>query len=139
MARKPAGKTQAHPGAAGTPLVEWIAGALGLALVILTLGVIGREALFGDRSPPSVTIEARTVHAVQDGWRAQIEVVNSGGSPAAAVVVEGELTLAGQPPETAEATFDYVPDHSRRQGGLFFRQDPRAGHLALRAKGYTEP
>ena len=139
MARKPAGKTQAHRGATGTPLVEWIAGALGLVLVILTLGVIGREALFGDRSPPSVTVEARAVQAVQGGWLAQIEVVNGGGSPAAAVAVEGELTLPGRPPETAEATFDYVPDHSRRQGGLFFRQDPRSGRLTLRAKGYTEP
>ena len=137
MAGKPAAKTS--PGAQGTPLVEWIAGAVGLVLVLLTLAVIGREALFGDRSPPAVTVAARAVHAAPGGWLVEIEVINSGGSPAAQVIVEGELTLAGQPPETAEASFDYVPDHSRRRGGLFFAQDPRAGRLDLRAKGYTEP
>jgi uncharacterized protein (TIGR02588 family) len=127
------------PGAQGTPLLEWIAGAIGGVLVLVTLGVIGHEALFGDPSPPSVTVEAREVHAVKGGWLVEVEVINMGGSPAAAVVIEGELTPTGQPPETAEATFDYVPDHSRRRGGLFFSHDPRAGQLTLRAKGFTEP
>lgn len=136
MARKPA---KASPGAPGTPLVEWIAGALGLVLVLLTLGVIGHEALFGDPSPPSITVEAREVHAVKGGWLLEVEAINEGGSPAAGVAVEGELALAGRDPETAETTFDYVPDHSRRRGGLFFTQDPRTAPLTLRAKGFTEP
>lgn len=136
-ARKPSGKTTS--GAEGTPLLEWIAGGLGLVLVLLTGGVIGHEALFGDPSPPAVTVEASGVRAVQGGWLVEIEAVNSGGSPASQVSVEGELTLPGQPPETAGADFDYVPDHSRRGGGLFFTHDPRAGRLALRARGYTEP
>lgn len=145
MARKPAApparKTPSGvgPGAQGTPLLEWIAGAIGLMLLVLAVGVIGGEALFGDPSPPAVTVEARAVHAVKGGWLVEIEAINSGGSPAAGVTVEGELTLAGQPPETAEADFDYVPDHSRRKGGLFFADDPRSGQLKLRAKGYTEP
>lgn len=150
MARKPAAKPRASstsgksgpgvgPGARGTPLLEWIAGGIGLALVVLAAGVIGGEALFGDPSPPAVTVEAREVHTVPGGWLVEIEAVNSGGSPAAGVTVEGELTLAGQPPETAQADFDYVPDHSRRKGGLFFTEDPRSGQLALRAKGYIEP
>jgi uncharacterized protein (TIGR02588 family) len=139
MAGKPTAKAKAHPGAEGTPLLEWIAGTIGLVLVLLTLAVIGREALFGDPSPPAVAVQARAVHAAPGGWLVEIEVVNSGGAPAAQVAVEGELTLAGQEPETAEASFDYVPDHSRRRGGLFFRQDPRTGRLSLRAKGYTEP
>ena len=138
MARKPAARTS-HPGAQGTPLLEWIAGAVGLVLLLVTLGVIGHEALLGDRSPPAVTVEARAVHAVKDGWLVEVEVINSGGSPAAQVAIEGELTLAGQDPETAQASFDYVPDHSQRRGGLFFAHDPRRGQLDLRARGYTEP
>lgn len=142
MARKPAPakpKAPVSPGAQGTPLMEWIAGAIGLVLVLLTVGVIGHEAAFGDSSPPAVTVEPGEVHAVKGGWLVEIEAVNSGGSPASQVAVEGELTLAGQAPETAEAGFDYVPDHSSRKGGLFFAHDPRGGQLTLRAKGYTEP
>lgn len=137
MARKPAAK--ATSGKHGTPLLEWIAGAVGLGLVLLTLAVIGQEAMVGDSSPPNVTVEARSVQAVKGGWLVEIEVINSGGSPAAQVAVEGELTLAAKAPETAEASFDYVPDHSRRRGGLFFADDPRGGQLSLRAKGYVEP
>ncbi|WGM37860.1 hypothetical protein [Caulobacter sp. NIBR1757] len=137
MARKPTAK--ANPGAHGTPLLEWIAGAVGLVLVLMTLAVIGHEAVFGDTSPPAVTVETREIHAVKGGWLVEIEAINSGGSPAAQVAVEGELTLPGQPPETAEASFDYVPDQSRRRGGLFFTADPRGGRLSLRARGYTEP
>lgn len=141
MARKPTSKptAEASPGAQGTPLLEWIAGAIGLALVLLTGGVIGQEALFGDPSPPAITVAAGQIHAVKGGWLVEIEAVNEGGSPAAQVAVEGELTLPGQPAQTAEASFDYVPDHSRRPGGLFFTHDPRTGQLTLRAKGYTEP
>lgn len=142
MARKPApakARSGISPGAAGTPLLEWLAGGLGLLLVLLTAGVVFQEALFGDRSPPAVTVEARQVHAVKGGWLVEIEVINSGGTPAAQVAVEGELTLAAKAPETAEASFDYVPDHSRRRGGLFFADDPRRGQLSLRAKGYAQP
>ncbi len=142
MARKPAPartRPRVSPGARGTPLLEWMAGGLGLLLVLLTAGVVGHEALFGDPSPPAITVEARQVHAVKDGWLVEIEVINSGGSPAAQVAVEGELILAGKDPEMAEASFDYVPDHSRRRGGLFFADDPRGGQLSLRAKGYVEP
>jgi uncharacterized protein (TIGR02588 family) len=154
MARKPAARPASRspakdassakprtprPGAQGAPLLEWISGGVGLVLVLVTVGVIGCEALLGDPSPPAVTVEARAVHAVKGGWLVEIEAINSGGSPAAQVAVEGELTLAGQEPETAEASFDYVPDHSRRGGGLFFTHDPRAAQLSLRAKGYVEP
>ena len=142
MARKPAAakpKAEVSPGAEGTPLLEWIAGGIGLVLVLMTGAVIGHEALFGDSTPPAVTVEARAVHAVKGGWLVEVEAINSGGSPAAQVAVEGELTLAGTEPETADASFDYVPDQSRRRGGLFFTHDPRGGQLVLRAKGYAEP
>lgn len=141
MARKPASKaaSKTGPGARGTPLLEWIAGAVGLVLVLLTVGVIGHEAVFGDDTPPAVTVAQGAVHAVKGGWLVEIEAVNSGGSPASQVTIEGELALPGQRPETAEASFDYVPDHSRRPGGLFFTQDPRGADLKLRSKGYTEP
>ena len=41
--------------------------------------------------------------------------------------------------ETSDITFDYVPGHAERKGGLFFRQDPRMHKLELRALGYQTP
>ena len=122
-----------------TSLLEWIAGGLGLLLVLLVLGVIGREALFGDSSPPAVVVEQLGVKAVPGGHLVEVKVSNRGGSSAAAVLIEGELTLPGAEPETSETTFDYVPDKSSREGGLFFQGDPKVGVLTLRAKGYVAP
>jgi uncharacterized protein (TIGR02588 family) len=134
---RPAPKSKAAADA--TSLLEWIAGGIGLLLLLLVFGVIGREALFGDRSPPAVLVERVSAEAVPGGYLVRIRVRNEGGSSAAQVVVEGELTRPGAEPETGEATFDYVPQGSSREGGLFFTSDPADGQLALRAKGYVEP
>ncbi|NBB14338.1 TIGR02588 family protein [Caulobacter sp. SLTY] len=141
MARKPAAKPAQKSKATAdtTSVLEWIAGGIGLLLLLLVVGVIGREALFGDRSPPAVLVEQVGAQAVPGGYLVRIKVRNDGGRSAAQVVVEGELTRQGAEPETGEATFDYVPPGSSREGGLFFTADPAAGELALRAKGYVEP
>jgi uncharacterized protein (TIGR02588 family) len=66
-------------------------------------------------------------------------VNNQGGSTAAQIPVQGELRAPGGRDEMAEIVFDYVPDGSRRRGGLIFRADPRQGQLTVRALGYREP
>lgn len=53
--------------------------------------------------------------------------------------MEGERQFDDAPAETAEANFDFIPDHSARRGGLFFESDPRQRRLSLRAEGYVEP
>ena len=55
------------------------------------------------------------------------------------MAIEGELVAPGAQAETAEAVFDYVPAHSTRKGGLYFKDDPRTGQLTLTAKGYIDP
>lgn len=41
--------------------------------------------------------------------------------------------------EHGEATLDYVPQHSEREGGLLFLNDPARHERQLRVKGYVEP
>lgn len=138
--RKPAAKSAAsRRPQAETPLLEWVSAGVGLALTFGLIGVIGWEAMNADNSPPAVTVERLGVTRAAAGYVLEIEVANTGGSPAAQVAVEGELTRPDGETETAQATFDYVPDHSVRKGGLFFAGDPRAGTLRLQAKGYVEP
>lgn len=122
-----------------TPLLEWVSAAIGLVLTLGVIGVIGWEALNADDSPPGMKVESLGATRTGSGYVLQIRVTNTGGSPAAQVIVEGELTPPGGEPETAEAAFDYVPDHSTRTGGLFFKENPAVGALDLRAKGYVAP
>jgi uncharacterized protein (TIGR02588 family) len=122
-----------------TPLLEWIAAAIGLVVVLATLALVSSEALRADTSPPAVMVQNLGARRTEAGWVLQVRADNRGGSPAAQVRVTGELTPPGGMMETAEATFDFVPDHSARDGGLFFSSDPAHGKLVLRATGYADP
>ena len=125
-----------QPGA--TPVLEWVAAGVGLVVLLATIGFVGAEALRPDNSPPQVVVERLGVRETDAGYLVSVRATNRGGSAAAQVVVEGELQTGGEP-ETAEATFDFIADHSSREGGLFFQSDPRQGALILRAKGYAAP
>jgi uncharacterized protein (TIGR02588 family) len=123
-----------------TSALEWIAAAIGLALLLSVFAVIGREALRGtsDQAPALSVVALRTVPLAQ-GFRVEFEARNSGGATAAAVEVEGALALPGKRPVTSTATLDYVAGHAVTRGGLFFAEDPRRGTLQLRALGYQQP
>jgi uncharacterized protein (TIGR02588 family) len=140
--RKPASsKTSpdARRAASDTSLLEWVSAAIGLLLTLGLIGVISWEAFNADDSPAAMRVESLGATAIGSGYVLQVRVTNAGGSPAAQVSIEGELTPPGGETETAQATFDYVPDHSARTGGLFFQGDPRVGALKLRATGYAAP
>lgn len=122
-----------------TPWLEWVAAGIGLALTASVVGVIGREALMGDSSAPAIELKAMGVEKTATGYVLTFKATNVGGRPAAQVLVEGELAVAGAEPETAEATFDYVPDQSSRIGGLFFKADPSSGAVTLSSRGFVEP
>ena len=121
------------------PLLEWVASAAGLLLTLGLLAVIVAEAV---RTPagaaPAIEVRAVSVEPAASGFVVQFEARNRSHATAAAVTIEGELAGAGET-ETSQAMLDYVPGHSKRRGGLFFRRDPRGHPLELRALGYQEP
>jgi uncharacterized protein (TIGR02588 family) len=121
------------------PATEWVVAALGAALVAATIGYLVWLALSRDDTPPDVQVVAGRVHAVQNGYVVEFRAINAGGQAAAGLLVEGELTGPQGTVETAEATVDYLPPRSEREGGLIFREDPRRHELHLRAKGYVNP
>jgi len=124
---------------AQTSALEWASAALGLALLLLVFAVIGGDLLRGGGTPPAIKVEQRGITASGQGFVVAFEAVNLGSTTAAAVEIEGTLSVRGKPPETANATLDYVAGEARTGGGLFFTQDPRSGTLTLRALGYQEP
>ena len=122
-----------------TPLLEWLAAGLGLILALGVLGFVGYHAIWGADSPPRVTVEVRQVRPFEGGYLVEIRARNRGGSTAAQVRIEGELRANGRVVETGGTTFAFVPPESAREGGLFFRRDPRRLQLDVRAAGYTRP
>jgi uncharacterized protein (TIGR02588 family) len=122
-----------------TPLLEWIVGGLGAVLVAGAIAFLVWHSLARDRTPPDVRLVAERVLDLRNGYLVQFRAFNEGGSAAAEVTIEGELTGPDGEVETSEAVLDYLPPRSDREGGLLFAKNPRAGELRLRATGYARP
>lgn len=118
------------------PLLEWVSAALGLAIAVGLLGIIGREALVhGDGGDvPILAAQIEGIESTPSGYVARIAVTNSSGQTAARVELEGK---AGG--ETSHASIDYVPGRSRAEGGLLFQDDPRQGGVTVRVTGFQLP
>ena len=122
-----------------TPIAEWTAAAVGLAL---TLGVIGYsvwEGLAGDGGPPALSVETQTALALAEGHVVPLVVRNASDATAAGVEVRGVLEQAGQVVEERRTVFAYVPGGGEAKGGLIFERDPAAFTLRVAAEGYEEP
>lgn len=129
----------AEPALESTSPLEWaIAGLSGL-LLAATLAYMVVFAISEPETPPAVTLSVETVTTTPGGYLVVFRVDNAGGAAAAGVQVSGELRQGETVVETSEATIDYLPQQSERQGGLFFTRDPEALELTLRAEGYSEP
>lgn len=122
------------------PLLEWVSAGIGLVLTLAIVALIGREALNGETAqPPAIEVVAGRVTPIQAGFVVEVTALNRSGGTAAGVEVEGALMSGTDEVETSGLTFDYVPGHAQRRGGLFFTQDPRRHRLQLRALGYQAP
>lgn len=135
----PPRKRKTPAASARTPILEWIAGGVGLVLTLGLVGALALDALSAGDAPPDLRVSQTAVHERVGAYVVEVRVDNRGDRAAAAVEIEGELTLDGAEPEVASVTLDYVPQGSTRQAGLVFSQNPRNGRLALRALGYVDP
>jgi uncharacterized protein (TIGR02588 family) len=128
-----------RPSGQETPLLEWIVGGLGAALVGGAIAFLVYHALARDQTPPDIRVQAERVLDLEHGYLVQFRAFNHGNSAAAEVGIEGELAGPDGDTEVSEVVLDYLPPHSDREGGLVFSRDPRAGQLSLRAKGHASP
>lgn len=118
-----------------TPALEWAVGAIGAIVFLGMLAILASAGLRSRGAPPEVRTHVERVAAAGGGFIAEFNAENVGD--AAAADVEIVATLNGA--EQARARFAYLPPHSKLRGGVFLRDDPRAGRLQLRADGYAEP
>ncbi len=123
-----------------TPMLEWAAAGIGLALIIALVFVISREALRErEAEPPSIEIKLGAIRQSASGYMVAFEAINRANGTAAALTVEGTVASGQQIIERSQATIDYVPGHGRAGGGLFFSHDPRRYALSARATGFQDP
>lgn len=124
----------------GKPVLEYVAGAIGLALTLGLIGFIGHEALVRPEEEfPHVTVRQTEIRAQGNAFQVGFEAQNKTSATAAGVQVEAVLNVPGAAPMVSSVTIDYVPGKSTRAGGIFLPVDPASGTLRLRALGYSRP
>jgi uncharacterized protein (TIGR02588 family) len=128
----------ARPGAA-TSKWEWVAGAVGLVLVLGAVGFIAYNALTTDPSVPAVTVEHVSTERTPGGFVVEFRARNAGPSTAASLTISGTLYDGSTEIETSEVMLDYLPPRGERHGGLIFQTDPTGHELRLKAVGYVDP
>jgi uncharacterized protein (TIGR02588 family) len=123
---------------------EWVAAGVAGVGALLIASVMGYMIWYGSHYPqgipPELTVRPLGMQAVASGYLVTFRADNEGSSTAAQVLISGVLKDAdGLTLEESEATVDYVPQHSHREGGLLFSRDPSAHKLELRVEGYADP
>ncbi len=66
-----------------TPLLEWIVAAVGLVLVLSTIGFTFYRALRETATPPAVTVTVETIVAQDEGYLVTFRALNRGEGTAA--------------------------------------------------------
>jgi uncharacterized protein (TIGR02588 family) len=119
--------------------LEWVVFAIGLVLVLATLGFLVRQSIVAEGGPPEVVARLGEPRPSQGGYLVPVEVANRGQTTAEDVLVPIVLDLPDGKSEAAELTIAFLPRGSMREGWVSFRRDPRHGTLSLGAIGFEVP
>lgn len=122
-----------------SPVAERITAWIGLVLVLGVVGYLLYEGLGAGTAPPDIELRRGLIYPRPQDYLVEVRAHNRGDETAAQVKIIATLKQGETVVEEAEFTLDYVPPHSERGGGLFFRHDPRRFTLELAATGYAQP
>lgn len=121
------------------PRIEWIAGTIGLLMLLAVIAFLLYEVATDEGRPPQMTIKIEEITPAGEQYLVQFSIQNSGDETAADVLIEGTLHEGETLIETSEATLTFVPAGSTRKGGLYFAENPADFALEIVAKGYEQP
>ena len=119
--------------------LEWTVFAVGLVLVIATLGYLIRESIVSGDGPPDVAVRLGPPRPSQYGYLLPVEVTNTGSATAEDVRVPIFLELPDGAREEAELDIAFLPPDSKRTGWVSFRSDPGRGTVGVGAVAFEVP
>jgi uncharacterized protein (TIGR02588 family) len=119
--------------------LEWAVFAVGLLVVLGTVGLLVHDMVRGEDSPPDLSVELGQPRRRAGGWAVPVTIHNEGGETAEGARVEVLLELPGGRSERAEFDAAFVPSRSQREGWVVFRHPPASGRLTARVAGYEKP
>jgi uncharacterized protein (TIGR02588 family) len=132
-------KTKRDPKKDTTPILEWVLGGIGVALLSVCVAFLVYEGVQGDESPGAITTEVKDVVNTNGTHIVTFELRNAGTQTLSNVHVTARLLDDDREIERAQTVIDYLPGHSRQEGGFYFKSDPRAYELVIAPEGYQKP
>jgi uncharacterized protein (TIGR02588 family) len=97
-------------------LLEWSVFGLSLLLLIGVVGLLAYDAIWGDRSPPELVVQAGEPVARGALIEVPVTVENRGGRAAEGILVEVTVRQAGGVEERAELTLPLLARQASEQG-----------------------
>lgn len=122
-----------------TPILEWILGGVGALLFLAGLLYLTIEGLRGEDRPAEITFTVKEVLPAGDGFLVRYSAHNRGTQTLAELHIKAQIVAGTTVMDEAQATLDFLPGHSSREGGFYLREDPNRFRLEIRAQGYQEP
>jgi uncharacterized protein (TIGR02588 family) len=119
--------------------LEWSVFAVGLLLVLATLGFLVRESLVGEGSPPEIVARLGTPRPAAGGFMVPVEVTNLGQGTAEDIRVTVLLERRGPERDEADLDIAYLPRDSRRSGWVTFPGDLGQGTLRVGSIAFEVP
>lgn len=121
-----------------TPILEWIAGAIGFALFSAAIALTAANSFHAPK-PPEIAIQPDAAMPVTGGYRVEFDVTNVGDQTAAQVVVRADLRSGSGIVESHDVTLDFLAPHSTVRAGVFLARDPQTLDLKIRPSSYQHP
>ncbi len=121
-----------------TPALEWIAGVMGVVIVLGTLGYLVFAALQPGSDAPELTVTVTGVRESAGSFVVDVEVRNRSRQAAADVHLAGMTAANEGHAAHPRARLDYVPGLSTRTASLIFDLNP-GRDADVRVVGYSVP
>ncbi len=119
--------------------LEWVVFALGLILVLATLGYLTYAGASMGHDPPSLEVRLGTPEPGRFNFIVPVTVVNHGDETAEGVRIEVVMNSAGGEQERGQLDIPFLPRHATREGWVTFEKDPRTSQLKALVLGYQKP
>jgi uncharacterized protein (TIGR02588 family) len=139
MASTQAKRSSSHETNAGTPLIEWVLGGIGVVLLVACIAFLIYEGVTDGEHPGAITASVVDVRPAGDQHVVTFRIHNSGSQTLSNLRVSGHLLDGEREVERAIAVLDYVPGRSTGEGGFYFRRDPREWRIEIQPEGFETP
>ena len=124
---------------AATPPGEWDLAVLGAAIVGVLLALLIHQGLTSDTSAPAFRTRTVSVATVGHQRIVTVEVTNTGGTAAAAIMVVGQPRDASSSTPDARAQIDHLAAGASTTVGLVVPSQTSAQQLHVRGVGFHHP